>query len=104
MAGRCGKSKSRDRINGFCSIVSVRQARVSGVLPVDERPKQVGRSKWCWLTNVGFLHSIVSGFCRGLERARNMGRRTTLRERIETRIARRRGEDVFLPREFADLG
>ena len=33
-----------------------------------------------------------------------MGRRTTLRERIETRIARKRGEDVFLPREFADLG
>ena len=33
-----------------------------------------------------------------------MARRTTLRERIETRMARRRGEDVFLPREFADLG
>ena len=33
-----------------------------------------------------------------------MVRRTTLRGRIETRIARRRGEDVFLPREFADLG
>jgi hypothetical protein len=33
-----------------------------------------------------------------------MARRTTLRERIETRIARKRGEDVFLPREFADLG
>ena len=28
----------------------------------------------------------------------------TLRERIERRIARRQGEDVFLPREFADLG
>src|SRR5277367_1704436 len=28
----------------------------------------------------------------------------TLRERIETRIARKRGEDVFLPREFRDLG
>jgi hypothetical protein len=28
----------------------------------------------------------------------------TLRERIEARIARRRGEDVFLPREFRDLG
>jgi hypothetical protein len=48
------------------------------------------------LTNVEFL--------QGLERGRNMGRRTTLRERIETRIARKRGEDVFLPREFADLG
>jgi hypothetical protein len=33
-----------------------------------------------------------------------MVRRATLRERIETRIARRREEDVFLPREFADLG
>ena len=33
-----------------------------------------------------------------------MARRTTLRERIETRIVRKRGEDVFLPREFADLG
>ena len=56
------------------------------------------------MTNVGFLHTIVSGFCKGLERGRNMVRRTTLRERIETRIARRRGEDVFLTREFADLG
>jgi hypothetical protein len=27
-----------------------------------------------------------------------------LREKIEGRIARRPGEDVFLPREFADLG
>ena len=33
-----------------------------------------------------------------------MEQRKTLRERIEGRIARRRGEDVFLPREFADLG
>ncbi len=33
-----------------------------------------------------------------------MGRRTTLRERIEARIARKPGEDVFLPREFTDLG
>ena len=48
------------------------------------------------MTNVEFL--------QGLERGRNMVRRTTLRERIETRIARKRGEDVFLPREFADLG
>jgi hypothetical protein len=46
---------------------------------------------------------MMSGFC-GLERGQSMVRRTTLRERIETRIARRRGEDVFLPREFADLG
>jgi len=28
----------------------------------------------------------------------------TLRERIEGRIARRRDEDVFLPREFRDFG
>ena len=33
-----------------------------------------------------------------------MRRRETLRNKIEMRIARRRGEDVFLPREFADLG
>jgi hypothetical protein len=32
-----------------------------------------------------------------------MARRKTLRERIEGRIARKR-DDVFLPREFADLG
>lgn len=33
-----------------------------------------------------------------------MRRKKTLRERIEGRIARKRGEDVFLPREFRDLG
>ena len=33
-----------------------------------------------------------------------MRRKKTLRERIEERIARKRGEDVFLPREFRDLG
>jgi hypothetical protein len=33
-----------------------------------------------------------------------MRRSKTLRERIESRIARKRGEDVFLPREFRDLG
>src|SRR6202167_1121125 len=33
-----------------------------------------------------------------------MRRQKTLRERIESRIARKRGEDVFLPREFRDLG
>jgi hypothetical protein len=32
-----------------------------------------------------------------------MRRRKTLREKIQDRIARRAGEDVFLPREFADL-
>jgi hypothetical protein len=33
-----------------------------------------------------------------------MQRQQTLRDKIEARIARRRGEDVFLPREFRDLG
>ncbi|MBF0528613.1 MAG: conjugal transfer protein [Deltaproteobacteria bacterium] len=33
-----------------------------------------------------------------------MRRTKTLREKIERRIARRADEDVFLPREFADLG
>ena len=33
-----------------------------------------------------------------------MSKPKTLREKIEMRIARKRGEDVFLPREFADLG
>lgn len=33
-----------------------------------------------------------------------MQRRKTLRERIEERIVRRKSEDVFLPREFTDLG
>src|ERR1700683_1593340 len=42
----------------------------------------------------------MSGFCTEFP----MRRSKTLRERIETRIARKRGEDVFLPREFRDLG
>jgi hypothetical protein len=33
-----------------------------------------------------------------------MRRPKTLRERIETRIVRKRRDDVFLPREFRDLG
>ena len=33
-----------------------------------------------------------------------MRRRKTLREKIEARIARKAGEDVFLTREFTDLG
>ena len=33
-----------------------------------------------------------------------MPRSKTLREKIEDRIARKKGDDVFLPREFADLG
>jgi Family of unknown function (DUF6088) len=36
--------------------------------------------------------------------ARGMSRRRTLRERIEARMARKPREDVFLPREFVDLG
>jgi len=42
----------------------------------------------------------MSGFCKEFL----MRRPKTLREKIETRIARKRGEDVFLPREFRDLG
>src|SRR5215475_3740093 len=42
----------------------------------------------------------MSGFCK----ERMMRRRKTLRERIEARIARNKRDDVFLPREFADLG
>jgi hypothetical protein len=41
------------------------------------------------------------GFLQG---RRIMPRQKTLRERIEARIARKRGEDVFLTREFNDLG
>ena len=33
-----------------------------------------------------------------------MRQKKTLRERIEGRMARKSGEDVFLPREFRDLG
>lgn len=33
-----------------------------------------------------------------------MPRQKTLRDKIEARIARKKGEDVFLPREFTDLG
>lgn len=33
-----------------------------------------------------------------------MPRAKTLRQKIEERIARKKGEDVFLPREFTDLG
>src|ERR1043166_1985695 len=42
----------------------------------------------------------MSGFCNGP----TMPRSKTLREKIKARIARRKGEDVFLTREFADLG
>jgi hypothetical protein len=41
----------------------------------------------------------MSGFCKGTI----MNRRKTLRERVEGRIARKR-DDVFLTREFADMG
>jgi hypothetical protein len=33
-----------------------------------------------------------------------VGQQGTLRDRIEKRIARKRRDDVFLPREFRDLG
>jgi hypothetical protein len=52
------------------------------------------------LIDVGFLYTIGVGFLQEF----SMRRSKTLRERIETRIARKRGEDVFLPREFRDLG
>lgn len=42
----------------------------------------------------------MSGFCV----VTIMPRPKTLRQKIEDRIARRKGEDVFLTREFADLG
>jgi len=42
----------------------------------------------------------MSGFCT----ATKMRREKTLREKIEARIVRKRDEDVFLPREFRDLG
>lgn len=53
------------------------------------------------LHRVGFLYILMSGFCIA---GMGMRQQKTLRERIEGRIARRQGEDVFLPREFADLG
>jgi hypothetical protein len=46
------------------------------------------------MLNVGFLYKWGVG----------MRQKKTLRERIERRIARHRNEDVFLTREFADLG
>ena len=48
----------------------------------------------------GFCIYYVSGFCK----EHFMPRPKTLREKIESRIARKHGEDVFLPREFRDLG
>jgi hypothetical protein len=58
-----------------------------------------------YLQNVGFLLILDVGFLQRLGKGpEQLARRTTLRERIEARIARKPGEDVFLPREFADLG
>jgi hypothetical protein len=55
---------------------------------------------WCYtLFNVGFLYKINVGFLR----EPGMRDRKTLREKVETRIARKR-DNVFLPREFRDLG
>ena len=50
------------------------------------------------MNNVGFLYKVNVGFLQG-----GVMRRRTLRDRLEQRIARKR-EDVFLPREFRDLG
>jgi Family of unknown function (DUF6088) len=43
---------------------------------------------------------MVSGFCK----VAAMPRQKTLREKIEQRIARKTGDDVFLPSEFYKLG
>src|SRR5258708_5884182 len=48
----------------------------------------------------GFCLYVMSGFCR----RNHMRRSPTLRQRIEQRIARKKGEDVFLTREFKNLG
>jgi hypothetical protein len=53
------------------------------------------------LKNVGFLRKSSVGFLRYEDLT--VPRRRTLRERIGQRIARRR-DDVFLTREFRDLG
>ena len=52
------------------------------------------------LIDVGFLYTMKCRVFVGV----SMRRKKTLQERIEGRIARKRGEDVFLPREFRDLG
>ena len=54
-----------------------------------------------YLYSVGFLYNISVGF---LQTEAGMRQQKTLRDRIKDRIARRQREDVFLPREFADLG
>jgi hypothetical protein len=51
------------------------------------------------LLPVGFLYILNVGFLQVL-----VMRKKTLREKIEGRIARRKQDDVFLTREFADLG
>jgi hypothetical protein len=52
--------------------------------------------------DVGFLYNMNVGF---LQSEYPMRRRSkTLRERVEERIARKRADDVFLTREFRDLG
>jgi hypothetical protein len=51
------------------------------------------------LHGVGFLRILSVGYLQMY-----VTRPKTLRERIEARIARKRGDDVFLPGEFRDLG
>jgi hypothetical protein len=53
------------------------------------------------LQDVGFCLYIQ---CRVFAERCTMPRHKTLREKIEARIARKSGEDVFLTREFTDLG
>jgi hypothetical protein len=58
-----------------------------------------------WMSSIAILPRIVLAQCRVFaEGFANMRQRKTLRERIERRIVRRRDEDVFLTREFSDLG
>src|SRR4029078_7515151 len=54
-----------------------------------------------FLIDVGFLSIIGVRFLQG---GSIMPRKHTLREKIEQRIARKKGEDVFLTREFKTLG
>jgi len=54
------------------------------------------------LQAVGFLYNMNVGFLQSGYPVRR--RSKTLRERVEERIARKRSDDVFLTREFRDLG
>ena len=55
---------------------------------------------YCCCNVSGFCILGTADCCKGMA----MRQQRTLRERIEERIARKRRDDVFLPREFRDLG